>query len=47
MRGGTSPLEVIRWIALAPLLGVLMIALGFAVETKGASYDDALSEGHP
>jgi MFS family permease len=46
MRGGTNPLEVIRWIAIAPLVGVLMIAVGLAVETKGSVQDgDAVSEG--
>jgi hypothetical protein len=48
MRGGTNPLDVIRWIAIAPLAGVLMIAVGLAVETKGSSQDDdAVSEGSP
>jgi MFS family permease len=46
MRGGTNPLDIIRFIAIAPLVGVLMIALGLAVETKDSSQNgDAVSEG--
>lgn len=34
LRGGANPLEIIRWVALAPALGVVLIALGVAEETK-------------
>jgi MFS family permease len=34
LRGGANPLEIIRWVALAPVLGVALIAFGVAEETK-------------
>jgi len=44
MGRGVNPLEVIRWIALAPLAGVVMIMLGLAVETKSGR-DGAIAGG--
>jgi MFS family permease len=35
VRGGANPLEVIRWVALVPAIGVLLVLLGVAEETKG------------
>lgn len=35
VRGGSSPLEIISWVAIVPLVGVLLVVLGVAVETKG------------
>ena len=34
VRGGANPLEVIRWVALVPLVGVVFVLLGVAEETK-------------
>jgi MFS family permease len=40
LRGGANPIEVIRWVALVPAMGVVLVALGFAVETKGEAFAD-------
>jgi MFS family permease len=40
LRGGANPLSIIRWVAIAPLVGVLLIALGIAEETKGLVHPD-------
>ena len=34
MRGGANPIEVIQWVALVPLVGVLFVVLGLAEETR-------------
>jgi MFS family permease len=34
VRSGTNPLEVLRWVAIAPLIGTLFMAFGFGPETK-------------
>ena len=39
MRSGVDPREVIRWVAVVPLIGVLLVLLGFAEETKGHDAD--------
>lgn len=44
LRGGSSPLQIIRWVALAPLIGVLLIALGVAEETRDLVHE---GEGEP
>lgn len=33
-RSGTPPIELLRWVAAVPLLGVVMVGLGVAVETR-------------
>jgi hypothetical protein len=35
LRGGANPLAVIRWVAVIPAIGVLLVLLGVAEETKG------------
>jgi MFS family permease len=40
LRGGANPLDIIRWVALAPIVGVVLIALGVAEETKGLVHAD-------
>jgi MFS family permease len=39
MRGGADPREVIRWVAIVPLVGVAMVLLGLAEETRGRDAD--------
>jgi MFS family permease len=39
LRGGANPLDVIRWVALVPLAGVALLALGIAEETRGRATD--------
>ena len=39
LRSGGNPLEIIRWVALAPLVGVVLIALGVAEETKNLVHE--------
>jgi MFS family permease len=34
-RKGTNPLEILRWVAIVPALGVLLILLGVGEETRG------------
>ncbi len=40
LRGGGSPLAIISWVAVAPLVGVVLIALGVAAETRGLVHAD-------
>ncbi len=40
MRTGVSPIEIIRWVAAVPVLGVIFVAVGLAEETR----DKALLE---
>jgi len=39
LRGGANPLDIIRWVALVPLVGVALLALGIAEETRGRATD--------
>ena len=39
LRSGANPLEIIRWVAIAPVLGVLLIAFGVAEETKNLVHE--------
>lgn len=34
-RSGANPIDVLRWVALVPVLGLLLLALGVGAETKG------------
>jgi MFS family permease len=45
MRGGANPVAIIRWVAIAPAIGVLLIVLGIAEETKGLVHPDDLAPG--
>jgi MFS family permease len=40
MRSGGNPIEIIRWVAVVPVFGVLFVVLGVAQETKGRVLDD-------
>jgi len=40
-KSGVSPLEIIRWAALLPVLGVILVLSGLAIETKGRALDAA------
>jgi MFS family permease len=40
LRSGANPLDVIRWVAVAPIVGVVLIALGVAEETKDLVHAD-------
>jgi len=33
-RSGANPLEILKWVAIAPLVGVVLLLLGYAEETK-------------
>lgn len=35
LRTGANPLDIIRWVALVPLVGVVLVVLGVAEETRG------------
>ena len=37
---GVSPLDVIRWVALVPLVGIVLILIGVGHETKGSELDE-------
>ena len=39
MRGGANPLEVIRWVGVVPLVGVVFVLVGLCEETKGLDAD--------
>ncbi len=39
VRSGISPLEVLRWVAVAPLLGLVLLAFGIGEETKELSLE--------
>ena len=39
MRGGADPFAVIRWVALAPLVGAFFVIIGLAEETKDLDLD--------
>jgi MFS family permease len=39
LRSGANPLEIIRWVAIAPMLGVVLIALGVAEETRNLVHE--------
>jgi MFS family permease len=44
LRTGINPLHVIVWVAAVPLVGVLLVVFGIAVETKGLVHvDDAVT----
>jgi MFS family permease len=43
LRGGANPVAIIRWVAIAPIIGVVLIALGVAEETKGLVHPDDLA----
>lgn len=34
-QGGMNPVDIVRWVALAPVVGLALMAAGFGVETKG------------
>jgi hypothetical protein len=38
-RSGANPLEILRWVALAPLVGIALLLFGFVVETKDRDPD--------
>jgi MFS family permease len=40
LRGGANPLDIIRWVALAPIVGVVLVALGVAEETRDLVHED-------
>ncbi len=35
--GGYDPLAIIKWVAFVPVVGLVLLALGFGVETRGQS----------
>ena len=35
LRTGANPLDIIRWVALVPLVSVVLVVLGVAEETRG------------
>jgi len=39
VKSGVSPLWVLQWVAAAPVVGLLLLALGIAVETRGQAID--------
>ena len=41
-RTGANPLEILKWVALAPLFGVVLLLLGYAEETRGRDPDAVL-----
>jgi MFS family permease len=34
-RSGTSPIDILRWLAIVPALGLVLLALGVGAETRG------------
>jgi MFS family permease len=40
LRTGANPLSIICWVAVAPIVGVLLIVLGVAEETKGLMHEE-------
>lgn len=40
MRDGGNPIEIIRWVAVVPVVGVIFVVIGLAQETKGVIADD-------
>ncbi len=38
-RSGANPLEILKWVAIAPLVGVVLLLLGYAEETKDRDAD--------
>jgi MFS family permease len=39
VRSGMNPLWIIQWIAIVPVVGLLFLAVGLAVETRGQTID--------
>src|SRR4029079_17612768 len=39
VRSGLSPLWIIQWIAIVPVVGLLFLAMGLAVETRGQTIE--------
>jgi hypothetical protein len=35
---GTNPLDILKWVAIAPALGVLFLLLGIGEETRGKDF---------
>lgn len=44
-RSGANPLDILKWVALAPLFGVVLLLLGFAEETKDRDADATVAAG--
>jgi MFS family permease len=36
---GVNPLEILRWVAIPPLVGLVLLAAGYAEETRGEDLD--------
>jgi hypothetical protein len=34
-----NPLEIIRWVAIAPLVGIVFLLVGLGQETRGRTFD--------
>jgi hypothetical protein len=44
IKSGANPIEIIRWVAVVPVIGVLFVLVGLAEETKDKlepEHDDA------
>jgi hypothetical protein len=43
VQSGANPLDVLRWVAIAPICGLLMLFFGLGHETRGEAEQEALA----
>jgi hypothetical protein len=42
---GVNPMDVLRWVAVPPLVGLVLLGLGVGIETRGRDLEDASPHG--